>query len=166
MINKPTSTTLTVDELRRLVALAGDLHDDAIRASEASCWRAAIFLLGSSIEAAILSMACAFEQELWNKEARPRLLRWELGRLIRLAIDQTWLPVETAIDEGSSEHDLFASLGGDVGNAVRFLLDVRNMAVHPGRYVASELVKQTFELLTGIAGAVFEKLHNALDRFA
>ena len=170
-LDKPISTTLTVDEFRRLVALAGDLHDDATPASEGSCWRAAIFLLGSSIEAAILAMACAFEQRLWSKEARPDLLRLELGRLIRLAIDQAWLPVATAIDEGGTQADMFSSLEGDVGDAVRFLLDVRNMAVHPGRYIRSEVVpdffddeqmKQTFDLLAGITGAVFEKLHDAL----
>jgi hypothetical protein len=92
--------------------------------------------------------------------------RWTLGQAIDLATAADWLPSQQT-DTGS-----IASLGGHVGDAVKFLNDVRKMAVHPGAHVREpitpdfsdvEHMRPTYEVFDGIAAAIFERLARAID---
>jgi hypothetical protein len=61
------------------------------------------------------------------------------------------------------------ALGGEIGDAVRFLKEVRNLAAHPARLIAGGQLAEVdladavsmahaYTVLEGIAGAVFDKL--------
>lgn len=91
-----------------------------------------------------------------------------IGPLLTVARNARWLVPSLPDQTGALE-----SLSGDVGDAVKFLKEVRNLAAHPGRAIAGgELpgldlmddasMAQTYALLDGIAGAMFEKLTEAI----
>jgi hypothetical protein len=154
-----------------LVALAEDLFTEAERCADAELWRAAILSIGGAVEAAIVVTAVRLEsklrdQHLWpSKQDDP--LRWTLGTATQLARDAGWL----ATSLPTSPDDLFAPLQGQVGDAVHFLVAVRNMVVHPGVYVRAEVrpdftdidqMRPTYDILHGIAAQVFARLAEAL----
>ena len=120
--------SLSAPALDHLVRTAGSPYDEARRCAHAGCWRAALILIGSALEAGIVATACCLEPELrqrglWPSDGAPA--RWTLGQAIVLATTADWLPAD-------SHADSIASLAGDVGDAVTFLNDVRKVAVHAG----------------------------------
>lgn len=161
--------SLAERELTQLVETAGSLYEEAGRCAKAGCWRAALVLIGSALEASVVATACCLEPELrerglWPRNPNPT--RWTLGQAFDLATDADWLPSQ------QTDGDSLASLGGDVGDAVRFLNDVRKMAVHPGAHARERItpdfsdvehMRPTYEVFDGIAGAVFERLARAID---
>jgi hypothetical protein len=161
--------SLTERELTKLVETAGRLYDEAGRCVQAGCWRAALVLIGSALEASVVATACCLEPELRERGLWPRNgdpTRWTLGQAIDLAAAAGWLPSQ------QTDRDSLGSLGGDVGDAVRFLNDVRKMAVHPGAHAREEItpdfsdiehMRPTYEVFDGIAAAVFERLARAID---
>jgi hypothetical protein len=160
-------TALTQGEARQLVELVGSLQQEAASSAEAGAWRAAVVLLGSAIEAGILATACADERALRRAgrlPGRKTLTRYTLGELVKVASAAGWLP--RALDD---PQDVFAPLAGDVGDALQFLLRVRNAAIHPGNFISTladvgadfgdiEHMKPTYEIFNGIMDAVFAKL--------
>jgi hypothetical protein len=98
--------------------------------------------------------------DLW-----PAATRLTLGPLIKLAVEEEWLPVQRP------DGDLFASLDGEVGDAVVFLNHVRKMAVHPAASARDEIapdfndvahMQPTFDVFEGIMTAVFGHLRDAV----
>lgn len=160
----------TPQQVDGLIALAEDLFNEAQRCANAELWRAAILSLGGAVEAAIVATAIRLEARLREQEVWPRTLdplRWSLGDATQLARNAGWLA--TSLTHGSD--DLFAPLQGEVGDAVRFLVAIRNMLVHPGVYVREDVrpdladidqMRPTYEILHGIAAQVFGRLSEAL----
>jgi hypothetical protein len=156
------------EPLDQLVQDAGRLYEEASRCAGAGCWRAALVLIGSALEAGIVATACRLEprlreQGLWPSSGEPS--RWTLGQAIGLAVSAGWLPAQRP------DGDLFASLDGDVGDALEFLNRVRAMAVHPAATARNEIapdfgdvehMRPTFEVFEGIMAAVFERLRDAV----
>ena len=169
-----TGFTLTPDELHELVQLSGDLFNDGERCAEAGVWRLAILSLGGAVEAAIIATAACLEPELrargvWPAPGNPR--HWTLGQAVRLGKDAGWFPTVLAVDA----NDVFAGLRGEVGDALSFVVRVRNMVVHPGAYLREEArpdladrehMQPTYDVLCGIADKVFEQLNAALEAIA
>jgi hypothetical protein len=168
---------LTGEQVGHLVELAGDFHNDADLCAQAGQWRAAMVMLGCSVEAGLLATACASEEELktaglWPSDSDP-ITRWELGKLLELGRKASWLP--TSLPKNT---DMFSSLEGEVGDAVQFFLRIRNASVHPGNYVRllaevdgpdfrdSAAMKPTYDLLEGISGVLFEKLRTVMTSLA
>lgn len=163
--------TLSESQLRELIELTSDLFDEAGRCASAGLWRAAVLLLGGAVEAALIATAASLEPELrrtgaWPSNADPT--SWTLGQALQVAKAASWLPSGPS----TSEDDVFAALHGDIGDAVRFLLVVRNMVVHPGAYVLAEdrpdlddaeHMRPTYDVLNGIAAEVWFRLHAALE---
>jgi hypothetical protein len=157
------------ESLDRLVQDAGRLYEEATRCAAAGCWRAALVLIGSALEAGIVATACQLEprlqeQGLWPSSGEPS--RWTLGQAIGLAVSAGWLPARRP------DGDLFGALDGDVGDAVEFLNRLRAMAVHPVATTRSDIVpdfgdvehmRPTFEVFEGIMAAVFERLRDVVD---
>lgn len=155
-----------------LTEAAGDLHREATKCAESECWRAALLLIGSVLEGAITATACCLEPELrsqgvWPAKKTPS--EWTLGQAIHLAKAAGWLPSEMP-----NAH-FMDSLDGDVGDAVKFLSKVRNMAVHPAAHLREALrpdfadvrhMQATFEICDGIAARVFERLSSEINRHA
>jgi hypothetical protein len=151
-----------------LVQDAGRLYEEASRCAAAGCWRAALVLVGSALEAGLVATACRLEPELRERGLWPRTgepSKWTLGQSIELAVKAGWLP---ALRPGG---DLLASLDGDVGDAVEFLNRVRALAVHPAASTRDsvapdfgdvEHMKPTFEVCEGIMAAVFERLQGVV----
>ncbi len=78
--------SLTERELTQLVETAGSLYDEAGRCAQAGCWRGALVLIGSALEASIVATACCpelRERGLWPRNGDPT--RWTLGQAIDLA---------------------------------------------------------------------------------
>lgn len=160
----------TRQEIDDLVNLAVDLVAEGERCAEAGVWRAAVLLLGGAVEAGIIATAARLDPRLpagtlWPRKRDP--LRWTLGEATCVAVDVGWLPVAS----GDTEGDIFAPLRGEVGDAVGFLVRVRNMVVHPGAYVREEVrpdfddeqhMRPTYDILHGIVAEVFERLGVAL----
>lgn len=167
------SDQLTQEQVTKLTELAGLLRADAEACAKDKHWRAAALLIAQSVEAALVATIRCAETELRTQGAWPTHTRppqqWELGPLLMVARNAGWL-VPTLPDHTGVRY----SLSGEVGDAVRFLKEVRNLAAHPGRAIAGgELpgfdltddvsMAKMYPLLEGIAGAVFEKLTEAID---
>jgi hypothetical protein len=160
----PVVGSLTRNQLIHLTDTAGALYGEAGGCAEAGCWRAALVLIGSALEAAITATACCFEPELraqkiWPTRKDPP--QWTLGDAINLAKSTGWLPSR------QPDGDFIASLDGEVGDAVKFLNRVRNMAVHPGAHARESIrpdfddmrhMQPTYEIFDGIMADVFERL--------
>jgi hypothetical protein len=174
------SLRMTREQLQGLVEVAGRLRDEADLCAEGSCWHAALVLLGSSVEAGIVATACVFQDELeqqglWPKGGWRQLATRDLGKVVQLAKDAGWLPARGEDAGRSPGGDIFSSLEGGpdfAGDAVGFLRQVRNMAVHPARWVSEDIaprfdddshMRPTYEICQGIADAVFGKLHEKMD---
>jgi hypothetical protein len=167
----PSSTfCLTQEGLHELTELAVDLFAEAERCAEVGFWRPAVLSLGGAVEAGIVATAACFEPELRQQGVWPAgddPLDWTLGQATRVAKDAGWFPVALSGPKG----DIFAPLVGEVGDAVSFLVRLRNMLVHPGAYVREqdrpdfsdpEHMRPTYGILQGIAGSVFEQLQRVL----
>jgi hypothetical protein len=160
----PVVGSLTRDQLIHLTEAAGSLHGEAGKCAEAECWRAALLLIGSALEAAITATACCLEPELREQEVWPSRedpTQWTLGDTIKLAKSAGWLPSR------QPDADYMASLDGEVGDALKFLNRVRNMAVHPATHARESIrpdfhdmrhMQPTYEIFDGIMAAVFERL--------
>ena len=159
---------MSPDQLRRLVDLAGSLRDEAVACAEAKLWRGASVLTAASVEAALLGTVVVFEPELragglWRK-GDPE--SWTLDALIDVARRAGWLP--QTLPSGTHPAE---TLSGDVGDAVAFLKELRNLAAHPGRAITAggleftddEAMAQVYPVLDGIAAVVFEKLAKRVD---
>lgn len=171
----PGSIPLTQAQVRQLTELAGLLHDDAEACAKSQRWRAAVLLIAQSVEAALVVTIRCCEPELRATGAWPSghvgtrtPQQWELGPLLLVARKAGWLVPTLPDDTGVGD-----SLSGEVGDAVRFLKEVRNLAAHPGRATAGGelpgfdltddlLMAQTYPLLRGIASAVFEELSEVI----
>lgn len=163
------SSSLPPTATDHLVQDAGRLYEEASRCAAAGFWRAALVLVGAALEAGLVATACRLEhdlreQGLWPSTGEPS--RWTLGQSIELAIKAGWLPAQRP------GGDLFASLDGDVGDAVEFLNRVRTMAVHPAAITRDaiapdfgdvEHMKPTYEVFEGVMSAVFERLRCVVD---
>lgn len=89
-----------------------------------------------ALEAGIVATACCLEPELrerglWPPNGDPT--RWTLGQAIDLATAADWLPAERP------DTDPIAWLAADVGDAVKFLNDIRKLAVHPGVHAREQV---------------------------
>jgi hypothetical protein len=164
--------SLSEAEFRELVVVTEALFDEADRCAGAGFWRAAVLLLGEGVEAGLVATLACFEPELraqgaWRSKGAPTT--WTLGQALQVARAAGWLPARAT---ATSEDDLFAPLRGEIGDAVGFLLSVRNMVSHPGAHVRAEVrpdladpdhMRPTYEVLRGVASQVFEQLRLALE---
>lgn len=165
--------SLTGEELQHLVAAAVSLHTEADRCAEAGCWRAALILIGSAVEAAITATAVALEPELrerglWPSGRCDDPTRWTLGIAIGVAIRAGWLPAP----EPDQQADVSDTLGGSLGDATRFVNSLRNMATHPGAnlrepvrpdFADVENARMSCRVFQEIAGEVFAQLAGAVN---
>lgn len=162
------------NEFEQLVELVGKLDDEARRCAEAECWRAALILIGSTVEGALLATATVLEPELraanyWpNEKHAPQ--RWTMDVLLNLARRAQWLPSE--FNQGQRRSDPVAALEGDVGDAVEFVQRMRNVLAHPGRHVAdwswldvmdSEMMRPASETAHAILAVVLGHLYAVID---
>ncbi len=170
-------TGLSHDQVRRLVDLTGVLRREADACAKARHWRAAAMLIAQSVEAGLVATVWSCQPELralhaWPKRTETPPQQWPFGTLLAVARSAGWLtqslPVDTSPIDG---------LSGDIGDAVSFLQEARNLAVHPGRAVIGgrvpgldfgddRLMAQTYRLLQGLSGALFEKLTDVIDALA
>lgn len=167
------SNRLTREQLERLVDVAGKLHENAEACAQHRLWQAATILVAESVEAALLGTVVCSEPELRAASAWPsrgdQPQRWPLQMLLDVARRAGWLPRTL-----SDKVDPADALGGEIGDAVEFLSEVRNLAAHPGRVIASGRLPgfdfadddqgaAVYRLLDGIAAEVFDKLAGAIQ---
>ena len=55
---------MEVDEFKRVVDLAGEYHDEAVRCADAKAFHAACLMIGCALEAGLLATAVVCEKEL------------------------------------------------------------------------------------------------------
>jgi hypothetical protein len=167
------SNRFTRAQLERLVAFAGQLHENAEACAQHQLWQAAAILVAESVEAALLGTVVCSEPELraanaWPSRGDPPQ-RWPLQMLLDVARRAGWLPKTMSDNVDPAE-----ALSGEIGDAVEFLCEVRNLAAHPGRVIASERLpgfdfadddqmSQVYRVLDGIAAEVFSKLAGAIQ---
>ena len=160
--------SITIDDVRQLVTSAGEQLTAAEAAAEAGWFHQVCFMTAASVESALLAQVYAFEPEiraagLWKDTDRP-LTKWTLDRLIQVAVRMSWLP--STIGQLPNDR-ITETLAGEVGDAVRFVQYMRNIAGHPGKHVAEvpwlTIGKSESDLVLGIADAVFERLKAALN---
>jgi hypothetical protein len=165
---------LTQDHVRQLVDLAGVLRDEADDCAKNKHWRAAVMLIAQSVEAGLVATVYCCETELRALHAWPAgpdspPQQWPIGKLLGVARRAGWLAQGLHADTSPID-----ALSGEIGDAVAFLHEARNLAVHPGRAVVGgrdpgldftddQSMVQTYWLLQGLSGAVFEKLTNVID---
>src|SRR5258708_21567142 len=90
------SNRLTREQFERLVAFAGQLHENAEACAQHQIWQAATILVAESVEAALLGTVVCSEPELRAANAWPGRgdppQRWPLQILLDLARPAGWLP--------------------------------------------------------------------------
>jgi hypothetical protein len=181
----PPTFTITVRQLAELTDLAGILHTEAEHCRDAGRWISSLIALGGSAEAAMLATACVFEPELraadlWHPP-KDDPTRWTLGELSNIARAAGWLatrlPAASATTPGvpaakGVTEEIFDSLNGEIGDALKFVQRLRNMIVHPGAYVREPLrphtgndehMRQTYELMDGILSHLFDRLTTQMN---
>jgi hypothetical protein len=163
---------MTREQVRQLVELAGVRYYEAKAHAKEKQWLTAVLLLAQSVEAGLVATVSCCEPELralkvWPDEKRlPQ--EWALGALLRVARSADWLVPSLPQHTGPAD-----ALSGDIGDAVRFLLELRNLAAHPGKSITGgqlpghdftddRLMAQVYPVLDGIAGAIFEKLKDVV----
>lgn len=182
----PRHFAITMQQLTELTEIAGELSEQAQRCREAGLWSAALIHLAGSAEAALLATICIFEPELRNaglwRPPKGDPTRWTLGQLAGVARDAGWLPVQPATagheaegkpsEPAQSSDDLFACLDGQIGDAMKFVEQLRNMIVHPGAFVRAPIrpdvsdedhMRPTYDLIQSISDLVIERLHAQLQ---
>jgi hypothetical protein len=157
---------ITYEQFQLLGQLAATLHEEAEACGERALWHGALILLGSSVEAALLGTAAYEYQALAQAGVLPLpktlLAEYSLAKLVELARRTGWLaPARTQLLDLIQE-----TIEAD---PLTVLLDVRNAAAHPGRYVSkleelgidfnnAEGMGQLYRMCRDISSAVFEKL--------
>lgn len=172
----PAGSGVTPEEFSRIVALAVAKLEEAERCAQAESFEAACAMVAAAIEAALLAHICIFHAEVrearlwrkrWNRktnaEEEKHVLDWALEDLIQVAVKMGWLPVAV----GLRASDPVEKLAGEVGDAVRFIQEVRNLVVHPGKYIRGEhwpaIGRDEYQVVYGIARAVIDHLHEAVE---
>ena len=113
-----------------LIDLSGRLYGEACRCYEAECWRGAVLLIGSTVEAALLGTALCFEPVLrrdghWPCHNADDPTSWPLGQLVALAGRAGWLsPFESGSDDDT------IGLGNEVSEVIHLVEEVRDLAAH------------------------------------
>ena len=79
-----------------------------------------------------------------------------------------WLPID---DELGPEDEPAAKLLGEVGDAIRFVQYMRNLAAHPGKYAYDTprldglgLGQEEYDVAYGVTRTVFDHLYAALEK--
>jgi hypothetical protein len=110
---------------------------------------------------------------LWRRRRNRRknvdedkpLFDWTLEDLIQVAVAMEWLPTVDAVLPGAGPVD---KLAGDVGDAVRFIQEVRNLVVHPGKYLRGDywptIGRAEYDVVYGIARAVLDRLYEKVEK--
>jgi hypothetical protein len=114
------------------------------RCGKAGAYFAACVCLGSLLEALLLGIAKCFpeeveESQIYREKKEPRLERWVMTDLLKLAVELKWIPSSVPPEElgkairasGLSPDDALAK--GDLGYFADWVRQIRN-AVHPGNY--------------------------------
>lgn len=131
-------------------------------------------LIAQSVEAGLVATVCCCEPELralhaWPPGPDSSPQRWPIAKLLGVARRAGWLTQGLPPDTNPID-----ALSGEIGDAVAFLHEARNLAVHPGRAVVGgrdpgldfaddQSMVQTYRLLQGLSGAVFEKLTDVIN---
>src|SRR5438477_11307944 len=94
-----TGPTVDRDTWMRLVNLVGDRHDEAQVCADAGAYIAAVVMLGSAVEGALLVTACRLEADLQKRKLWPRgdPLGWGFDKLLKLGLSAGWF---TAVAPG------------------------------------------------------------------
>ncbi|MFE1832852.1 hypothetical protein [Streptomyces sviceus] len=169
---------ITLAQFQRTVDLAVEKLREADRCAEIGAFEAACVLVGAAVESALIAQVCVFQSEvraanLWRKHRKRKtgpeeetpLLKWTLEDLIQVAVRMKWLPTS---GEAGSATEPAERLVGEVGDAVRFIQEVRNFVAHPGKYVRSEywptIGRAEYDVVYGVARAVLDHLHEAIEK--
>ncbi len=162
---------------KRTVELAVSKLREAERCADSQCFEAACVMVGAAVESALITHVYIFEREvraenLWrmrqnrktsDTEDKP-LLDWTLEDLIHVAVKMGWLPTAGG---GITAAEPVEKLSGEVGDAVRFIQEVRNLVAHPGKYVRGDywptIGRPEYDVVYGIARAVLDRLYTALQ---
>jgi len=125
-----TNIGLTEAQYEEVLRLARVYQREAEKCREGKAYLAGCILIGAAFEAALLSMAHCFEEDVyaWKGVSAKPLMKWSLAELLNAAKQLGWLPSRLSPDE---EFDSKRAQIGDYAEAVR---QIRNF-VHPARYV-------------------------------
>ena len=162
------SELVTKERLEASASLAVKYLRTPSRPREIELFDWACVMAGAGIEAGILAHACVCERELraadqW-RETRKAPFDWGFEDLIRVAVAMRWLPVAVSLN-GDEPVD---KLGGEIGDAVRFVQYAQNLTVHTGAHVhdmpwLESLGRDEYTIAYGVARGVFTHLHKALE---
>jgi len=163
------NTHTSLEDFKRLVNWAGHLHEEAEQCAGAGYWRAAFILSAATVEAGLAATVLCFEPELLSKgllKPKEVIAKLSLARLVDVARKAGWLPFVLDGSEDESE-----ALAGGVGDAIRFLIKLRNVAVHPMAYVrdlpwldfGDPMISDWFSICEGIIDQVFKRLTSTMS---
>jgi hypothetical protein len=139
---------LTEEEFNELLRLSRLYHREAKRCMAAKSYLAGCVMIGSALEASLMSMCHVYADEIpgellpKNKTKQKPLLQWTLAQLLRVARNCGWLPTGLALDDDWNRRK------AKIGDYAVVLKQVRNL-VHPGVYMTdfpkSRMTKRRFE---------------------
>jgi hypothetical protein len=154
-------TAAKLRQYRQVVELAGTYHDEAVRCAESGCFLAACVMLGAMLEAGLLAMAMAYEEELkadrlWPaKEKRPPV-EWNGQKLVDLALSAGWLETGNTGAEGDVTEE-------EIRGLMKFVTEQRNRAAHPGRYARESQVNTDLPIRPNAYETAYEIVRSAFD---
>lgn len=149
-----TFVTLTGQEERELGRLSSFYWNEALRCEESKAYLAGCVMLGSALEALLMLMVNAHDEEaaatgeIPVRKGKPLpLLEWRVAELLRVAKSAGWLP------SGLDLNDDWNTRKAKVGDYAEVSRMIRNL-VHPSRYakdhaqkrVTARYLKRQFEI--------------------
>jgi len=150
--------------LKRMIDLAVEYHDQAVRCANVGCFPAACVMIGAALEAELVGMALVFEadsKQHWpSGKGRPET--WGLNDLAVLALDAEWFPSQLPNVPGQGTVSR-----AEIKEMLDFVRNVRNRAAHPGRSAREpgpEPDQREYELAYAITRTTFDYTYEHLER--
>jgi len=159
---------LSLEDLKHLVEWAGHLREEATQCAEARHWRAAFVMCAAAVEAGLAATVFCLAPELraqGHLKPKQSITNLTLAPLVAIARNAGWLP--SVLDGSGDESE---ALVGEVGDAIRFLVKLRNLAAHPMAHARDlpwldfrePTMADWFPICLGIADEVFRHLSLAI----
>ena len=157
----------SLDEQDRIQNLAFEYRNEAEKCQSAGAYLSGCILMGSALEALLLTTINCFPQLVLKAKSVPKkngkikhFAEWGLADLIKVANELTLLP------SGLSPNDDWNTANAQIGDYTDIIRQIRNL-VHPGRYLKElgweKIPKEYLEACFNIVDAASEYLSKVIE---
>lgn len=153
--------------LETLLRIQNFYIDEAKKCYDAKAYFAGCVMLGSVLEATLLTIVALYPEEINTLKKFPKRrgkatapINWSLSDLLDMARELNWLPGKL---ERTNKYDRPEQ--GEIGDDARIIHEIRNL-VHPGKYLRCypclDITEKHFYVSFGILNAINCRLQKKL----